>query len=161
MESRIALIGFGEAAGAFVGAMPDAARAFRAYDVKTDNSATRSAKLADYARHGIVAAASSAGALEGADLVLSLVTADQALLAAQGALWCHLTCVSPDTKRAAGVAIEQSSGRYVDVAVLAPVYPQRLAVPLLLRGPHAEAAAAQLRALGFSNVSTIAGGVGK
>lgn len=169
MENGIALIGFGEAAGAFVGAMPGAARSFRAYDLKTDNAATRSAKLADCARHGIAAAASSAEALDGAVLVLSLVTADQALLAAQagaaslapGALWCDMNSVAPDTKRAAALAIEQAGGRYVDVAVLAPVYPQQLAVPLLLSGSHAEAAAAQLRALGFSNVSTIAGGVGK
>jgi 3-hydroxyisobutyrate dehydrogenase-like beta-hydroxyacid dehydrogenase len=169
MESRIALIGFGEAAAAFVGAMPETARPFRAYDLKTDNAATRSAKLADYARHGTAAAATSAEALDGAGLVLSLVTADQALLAAQagaaslapGALWCDMNSVAPDTKRGAAAAVEQAGGRYVDVAVLAPVYPQRLAVPLLLSGPHAEAGAMQLRALGFTNVSIIAGEVGK
>lgn len=169
MESRIALIGFGEAAAAFVGAMPETARPFCAYDLKTDTLASRTAKLADYARHGVAAAENAAEALAGAAAVLSLVTADQALLAAQtgaaslapGALWCDMNSVAPDTKRAAAAAIEQAGGRYVDVAVLAPVHPQQLAVPLLLSGPHAEAGAAQLRALGFGNVSVIAGGVGK
>lgn len=165
MESSIAFIGFGEAAAAFVGGAPRPS----AYDVKTDAAATRAAKLADYARYGVVGAASAAEALRDADVVLCLVTADQALLAAQegaaklrpGALWLDMNSVAPDTKRAAAGAIEQAGGRYVDVAVLAPVHPQKLAVPLLISGPHAEAGAAQLRAIGFTNVRTIAGGVGK
>lgn len=169
MESGIALIGFGEAAVAFVGAMPGIARPFRAYDLKTDRAATRDAKLADYARYGVAAAETPAAALDGAAAVLSLVTADQALRAAQvaaaalapGALWCDMNSVAPETKRAAAAVIEHAGGRYVDVAVLAPVHPQRLAVPLLLSGPHAQAGAEQLRALGFSNVDIIAGGVGK
>ncbi len=165
MESSIAFIGFGEAATAFVGG---AARP-SAYDIKTDADATRAAKLADYARHDVAGAASAAEALRNADAVLSLVTADQALSAARdgagklrpGALWLDMNSVAPDTKRAAASAIEKAGGRYVDVAVLAPVHPQKLAVPLLVSGPHAEAGAAQLRAIGFTNVRTIAGGVGK
>lgn len=165
VESSIAFIGFGEAAAAFVGGAPRPS----VYDVKTDAAATRAAKLADYARYGVAGAASAAEALRDADAVLCLVTADQALSAAQegaaklrpGALWLDMNSVAPDTKRAAAGTIAQAGGRYVDVAVLAPVHPQKLAVPLLISGPHAEAGAAQLRAIGFTNVRTIAGGVGK
>jgi 3-hydroxyisobutyrate dehydrogenase-like beta-hydroxyacid dehydrogenase len=165
VESRIAFIGFGEAAAAFVGGSPRA----RAYDLKTDAPETRAAKLADYARAGVTGVSSAAEAVRDADAILSLVTADQALPAAQhaagllrsGALWLDMNSVAPDTKHAAAQAIEAAGGRYVDVAVLAPVHPQRRAVPLLVSGAHAEAAATQLRALGFTNVRTIAGGVGK
>jgi len=72
-----------------------------------------------------------------------------------------MNSVAPDTKRAAAQAIEAAGGGYVDVAVLAPVHPQRLAVPLLVSGPHADAGAAQLRSIGFTNIRIIAGEVGK
>ncbi|MDB5708201.1 MAG: hypothetical protein JWL96_271 [Sphingomonas bacterium] len=165
MESSIAFIGFGEAAAAFAGGTPGA----RAYDLKTDAAETRAAKLADYAKACVTGVASAAEAVRDANAVLSLVTADQALLAARqaagllrtGALWLDMNSVAPDTKRAAAQAVEAAGGRYVDVAVLAPVHPQRLAVPLLVSGPHAEAGSTQLRAIGFTNVRIVAGGVGK
>ncbi len=165
MESSVAFIGFGEAAAAFAGGSLRA----RAYDLKTDMVEMRTAKLADYARADVIGVSTAAEALRDADTVLSLVTADQALPAAQhaadllraGALWLDMNSVAPETKREAAQAVEAAGGRYVDVAVLAPVHPQRLGVPLLVSGPHAEAGAAQLRAMGFTNVSVIAGGVGK
>lgn len=165
MESSIAFIGFGEAAAAFAGGAPGA----RAYDMKTDAAQTRAAKLADYARADVIGVANTADAVRDADAVLSLVTADQALSAARhaagllraGTLWLDMNSVAPDTKRAAAQAIETAGGHYVDVAVLAPVHQLGLAAPLLVSGPHAEAGATQLRAIGFTNVRTIAGGVGK
>ena len=48
------------------------------------------------------------------------------------ALFCDLNSVAPQTKRAAAQAIEAAGGHYVDVAVMAPVDPARLTVPLLL-----------------------------
>ena len=130
----------------------------RAYDIKTDDPAAAVAKRADYARHGADGAATLAEALAGAELVLSLVTADQALAAAeaaaaclaQGALYCDFNSVAPATKQAAAKAIEAAGGRYADVAVMAPVHPKCLAVPLLVSGPHATAAVAALEAVGFS-----------
>ncbi len=89
----------------------------------------RAAKLDDFARAGIVACAdAAAAAIKGAGAVLSVVTADQALIAAQsaaavldtGALWLDMNSVAPDTKRAAAASIEAAGGRYVDVAVMAP-----------------------------------------
>ncbi len=140
----------------------------RGYDRKTDDTATRAAKLADFARHDVVARDTAAAALTGASAILSLVTADQALAAAaaaapyleRGALWLDMNSVAPDTKRAAAAAIEAYGGRYVDVAILAPVHPARLAVPLLLSGPHAAAGAATLAAFGFTDTRIVAGGIG-
>ncbi len=118
---------------------------------------------------GVTAASDPAGAVEGADVVLSLVTADSALPAAQdyaallraGALWCDMNSVAPQTKRAAAEAIEASGGHYVDVAVMAPVDPAARNVPLLLAGPHAAEGEAALRALGFANTRVVGDEVGR
>jgi 3-hydroxyisobutyrate dehydrogenase-like beta-hydroxyacid dehydrogenase len=165
--SRLAFLGFGEAAMAFA----PACRArldggLRAFDIKTDTPETEIAKKTDYDRYSIHGMASCADAMKEAELVLSLVTADQALIAAgeaaktlpPNALYCDMNSVSPDTKRAAAEIIEAAGGRYVDVAVMAPVHPKRENVPLLVSGPHAEAARTALRGAGFADI-TIAGDI--
>ena len=165
-RARLAFIGFGEAAQAFAKDMP---AALAAYDRKTDVAATREAKRADYARLGVAPCADNAAAIAGASLILSLVTAAQALAAARetaaaipaGALFCDMNSVAPDTKRAAALAIEAAGGRYVDVAVMAPVHPARRAVSLLVSGPHAEAGVEALRAAGFAKVRRVEGPVGR
>lgn len=170
MEKRIAFIGFGEAAMAFAEQWGDEGggpAGIAAFDIKTD-TADAEAKRADYRRHRVDGADDLAGALDGADLIMSLVTADQAVAAARaaaaallapGALYCDFNSIAPHSKRAAADAIGQAGGRYVDVAVMAPVRPARLAVPLLASGPHADEAARALAALGFSP-RAIGGAVG-
>ena len=68
---------------------------------------------------------------------------------------------APETKRAAAAAVEAAGGRYVDGAVMAPVQPAALAVPLLLSGPHASPAQAMLYALGFENSRVVGEDVGR
>lgn len=162
MTQKVASIGFGEAGQAF------ARPGDRAFDIKTTHAASRSAKQADYAAAQVVGCDTAAEALGDATVVLSLVTADQALLVAQdyapllapGALWLDMNSVAPGTKRAAAQAIEAAGGRYVDVAVMAPVDPARLAVPLLVSGPHAEAGAKALHDMGFTRVSIAGPNIG-
>lgn len=161
MRDRIALIGFGEAGYTFACAAGWGARA-SAFDIDP-------ARARIMAEVEIGTAAAPAEALDGAGLVLSLVTADAALAAARdcapflapGTLWCDMNSVAPETKRTAAAAVEQAGGRYVDVAVLAPVEPGRLAVPLLLSGGAAEMAETCLRAAGFTNLRVVGGEVGK
>lgn len=129
----------------------------RAYDIKTRDPASATSKHADYARLGVDGAPGPAEALAGARAVFSLVTADQAAAAARaaadhlapGALYLDGNSCAPDTKRAAARVIEAAGGRYVDLAIMAPVRPALLAVPLLVSGPHGEAARDLLRALGM------------
>ena len=153
---RIAFIGFGEAARAFLsGWAPERPEDFAAFDIKTASDATRGAMLEAYAQAGIRGCDTAADALNGVGAVFSVVTADQALIAAQqaapalgrGTLWFDCNSCAPDTKRAAAKLIEDAGGRYVDVAVMAPVHPKRHHVPLTISGPHAEAAGAVLKAL--------------
>ncbi|MET0179469.1 MAG: DUF1932 domain-containing protein [Novosphingobium sp.] len=161
MSAHVALIGFGEAGSTFARAGGWGERA-RAYDLLAPR---RSAA----AGMGVVAARTPGAALVGVPLVLSLVSADQAQAAtaayaghlAPGAIWCDMNSVAPQTKRAAAQAVEAAGGRYVDVAVLAPVDPARLAVPLLLAGAAAEEARQRLAALGFTNVRGVGAEVGR
>ncbi|TKD53025.1 NAD(P)-dependent oxidoreductase [Sphingomonas baiyangensis] len=154
MESGATFIGFGEAAMAF--ARPGG----RCYDLKFDDASLREGKRADCARAGVTACDTPADALRGARMILSLVTADHALVAARtaapaiepGALWLDMNSVAPDTKRAAAAAIGERA-RYVDVAVMAPVEPAGLTVPLLVSGPDVAAALDALAALGFTSVA--------
>lgn len=161
MTCEIALIGFGEAGSTFAHAA-----GWRDRACGWDLLPARRAAMAEL---GVTAADSAAAALAGAPLVLSLVTADAALPAAEsyaaslapGALWCDCNSVAPDTKRAAARAVEAAGGRYVDVAVLAPVNPAQMAVPLLLAGKAAADAETALRAAGFTNVRVVGDEVGR
>ncbi|HEY0624530.1 DUF1932 domain-containing protein [Sphingomonas sp.] len=162
VTGAVAFIGFGEAGQAF------ARRGDRAFDRKTTYPSARAAKLAEYEAGGVKGCETARAALADAAVVLSLVTADQALEAAQddaallepGALWLDMNSVAPGTKRAAAAAIEAAGGRYADVAVMAPVHPAGMAVPLLVAGPHAADAAAALAAIGFTNVEVTGPKVG-
>lgn len=163
MERTSALIGFGEAAMAFA---PSLRGVLRAYDIKTARPELAAAKRADYAAFDVTGCDSAAAALSDANGALSLVTADQALVAVEdaaispGALWFDMNSVAPDTKRAAAAVIDARGGRYVDVAIMSPVHPAGIRVPLLVAGPHAADGAAYLVAIGFANVRIVEGPVG-
>ena len=157
---RVALVGFGEAGESFARSPGWRAEA-RGWDILAERRAAMAAC-------GVETADDAADALADRAFLLSLVTADAALEAArgyapllpEGALWCDLNSVAPETKRAAAAAIEAVGGRYVDVAVMAPV-DKGMAVPLLVSGPHALAAQPLLEALGFSNVRVVGEEVGR
>lgn len=164
----IAFVGFGEAAMAFRSGWGDQAPSeIRAFDIKSLASPTARAMKDRYAAIGVAGADSLSAALEGASVAFSLVTADQALVAARqaaevlpkGLLWLDCNSCSPDTKRAAAEAIEGAGGAYVDVAVMAPVHPKKHHVPLLVSGPHAEMAEAILRSLDM-RPTIVGGGIG-
>ncbi len=152
---HIAFIGMGEAGTALVTGWGARAHTISAFDVKTDVQNTRSAMLAHYAELGVIGCDTEERALAGAKLVISVVTADQAVAAAKaaaphleiGAYFCDLNSCAPSSKRISANAVEQAGGRYVDVAVLSPVHPARNMVPLLLSGPHAKGVAPILEAL--------------
>ncbi|BBC71114.1 6-phosphogluconate dehydrogenase [Altererythrobacter sp. B11] len=158
---RVALIGFGEAGMTFARAGGWTGRA-SGWDIAPERRALMGGC-------GVEAGDDAAAALADADIVLCLVTADSALPAAQdyaallppGALWCDMNSVAPGTKREAAAAIEAAGGRYVDVAVMAPVDPVALGVPLLIAGPHARDAQQALAALGFAKSRVVGDEVGR
>ncbi len=159
---RIAFVGYGEAARAFLAGWrtePGFTTEVTAYDVKTDaaEASIRAAKLADYAADAVLAAATPHEAVAGADMVVSVVTADQAHAAAlsvagaltPGAVFLDCNSCAPQVKVQSSEKIAAAGGRYVDVAVMAPVHPRLHKTPLLICGPHAEAVAPALAGLGM------------
>lgn len=151
---RVAFVGFGEAGQAFCGGMQPADAT--AYDLKP--------MAARYAAAGVTGGTDPATALAGAGAVFCLVTADQALAAAEtcaphlppGAFWFDGNSCAPGTKRRAAAVIGAAGGRYVDMAIMAPVHPKRHRTPMLLGGPEAEAGAAVLAA--FDMAPRVVGG---
>lgn len=151
--SRIAFVGFGEAARAFLAGWrtrPGFAAEVVAYDIKTESTdpVVRAAKLADYAADGVQGAASAREAVAGADVVFSVVTADQAHAAAlsvldglaPGSFVFDCNSCAPQMKVKSAARVEAAGGRYVDVAVMSPVHPRLHRTPLLISGPNADAA---------------------
>lgn len=143
---QIAIIGLGEAGSALAqGWGPASAGKIRAYDIKSDDPATRSEITARCDALGVGCCDTLEDAIVGADLVFCTVTADQAVLAAragaatltQGTVWLDLNSCAPSSKRVSAGVIEAAGGRYVDVAVMSPVHPKLNMVPCLLSGPHA------------------------
>jgi 3-hydroxyisobutyrate dehydrogenase-like beta-hydroxyacid dehydrogenase len=154
----LGFLGFGEAAQALVQGWDRADNTgIAVYDIKTDGPSNeiRASKIAEYQRFGITGCETAAEALRGKAVVFSLVTADQAHIAAQnaaaalapGALFLDCNSCAPETKRRSAAVIDGAGGRYVDVAVMAPVHPALHKVPLLVSGPHAAAALAAFDAL--------------
>ncbi|MEM0978239.1 MAG: DUF1932 domain-containing protein [Pseudomonadota bacterium] len=151
-----AFIGFGEAGTAFVTNWSEAAKAStRGFDIKSKRPGVLTER---YDSFGVRECFSSEEAVRDADVVFSLVTADQAATAAQeaassvqaGMLFLDCNSCSPGTKRSNRDVIERAGARYVDVAVMAPVHPALNKVPLHLSGPHADAAAQVLSDLGMT-----------
>ncbi len=159
----IAFIGFSEAARAFLDGWrtnPGFKARISAYDIKTDSPdpEVRAAKRADYAAAKVIGASDAPEAVVGAEAVFSVVTADQAHEAAlaalpglmKGALFFDCDSCAPQTKTRTAAEVDAAGGRYVDVAVMAPVHPRLHRTPLLISGPHAKAAVPALAALGMS-----------
>ncbi|CAI1503454.1 DUF1932 domain-containing protein [Serratia ficaria] len=150
----VTLIGFGEVGGILAQELRAQHLAVCAYDSQPSIAMAQKA-----AACGTRLASSLPQALEGAELVFSAVTAANALAVAQrcapllraGQTWLDLNSVAPNTKRAAAEAVTAGGAGYIDVAVMAPVPPQRLKTPLLLGGADAAEIGARLNALGFNS----------
>lgn len=161
MRGTIALIGFGEAGSTFA-----RAAAWGSQAAAFDMAAARRPVIDELS---VTSCDGATQALSGASLVLSLVTADQALhvarecagLIAPEALFCDMNSVAPGTKREAARAFAEAGTRYVDVAVMAPVNPARMAVPLNISGPDAAEAESLLRDVGFTKTAVVGDAIGR
>ena len=99
-----------------------------------------------------------------ADWIISAVTADQSLLAAesiakhimQGQVYFDINSVSPARKKATAALVAAKGADYIDMAVMAPVIPKGHATPTLIAGETASQISETLATLGFDfrNVGT-------
>ncbi|WP_238474049.1 NAD(P)-dependent oxidoreductase [Altericroceibacterium spongiae] len=157
----MALIGFGEAGSTFARAA-SWGKTTTAFDINDSRQQIMR-------ESGVTPCDSAESALYNADMVLSLVTADSAPLVAKdyagflkkNALWCDMNSIAPQTKQSNAQRVNAAGGRYIDVAVMAPVDPTALDVPLLIAGPNAAEAEQNLNALGFKKTRIVGEQIGR
>ena len=154
---NVALIGYGEVGRILGEDLRAVGHTVTTFDVKLRTAAGVPVR-AHAGVHGVTLAASHAGAVGQAEVVVSAVTASQTVAAAEacaralpaGAFFLDVNSASPGAKIAAAEQVSRGGGRYVEGAVMTAVLPYRIKVPLLLGGPHADEIQPALDALGFS-----------
>jgi 3-hydroxyisobutyrate dehydrogenase-like beta-hydroxyacid dehydrogenase len=154
---HVALVGYGEVGRILAEDLRKAGIKVSACDVKIGTQAE--GPLREHASaHGVELVAAHADLAKRADLIVSAVTASQAVPVAQacapglraGTWLLDFNSASPGAKQRAAALIEGAGGRYVEGAVMTSVPPYRIKVPLLLGGPRAAELQALLGALGFA-----------
>jgi 3-hydroxyisobutyrate dehydrogenase-like beta-hydroxyacid dehydrogenase len=151
----VAVLGLGEAGSAISRDVAAAGVTVRGYDPV--------AEVPD----GIVATGSDADACAGADLVLSLTTAEEAEAAlraslpglSRGVLFADLNTSSAELKQRLAAIAERQGIAFADVAMMAPVPGRGIRTPMLVSGDAAAAVAAALTSLG-GNAEAIGGPAG-
>lgn len=155
---HVGLVGYGEVGRILAEDLATQGVTVSAYDVKLGTPAA--AALVDHAVvHGVKLAASHADLAARADLLVSAVTASQAVPVAkscasairQGTWFLDFNSASPGAKQRAAKLIDGAHGRYVEGAVMTSIPPYRIKVPLLLGGPSAAELSPLINALGFAS----------
>lgn len=106
---------------------------------------------------GVRVADSTADACRRADIVISAVTADSAIQAAEQAaphlkptqIYVDLNSISPATKMQVGEQVRQGGASFVEFAVMAPVGGPGIEVPILSGGEKAREVSCLLNELGM------------
>src|ERR1035438_6638251 len=142
-DPRIGFIGFGEAGFHIAGGLRGAGIAeIAAFDINIDTPGLGEKIRQRAAETSTRLAASNAELTGAADIVISTVTANQALDAARqtapglgpGQLYADLNSVSPALKQSIDRVISSTGARFVEVAVMAPAPPYGHKVPMLVGG---------------------------
>lgn len=149
---RIAVLGLGEAGAAIAADLARAGAPVGGFDPSV------------LAPEGVEQRDGDADAVRDADLVISLVTAEEAegalveaLPAARpGTLWADLNTAAPSLKADLAASAEAASVDFCDVALMSPVPGRGLSTPMLASGPGAERFARHLGPLG-AHVETVPG----
>jgi 3-hydroxyisobutyrate dehydrogenase-like beta-hydroxyacid dehydrogenase len=156
MQWHVGLVGYGEVGRILAEDLRAKGQRVSAYDLKLGSAAE--APLRAHAQQFEVALAGSHAELAArADLIVSAVTASQAVPVAQacapavrrGAWFLDFNSASPGAKRRAAALIDGAGGTYVEGAVMTSIPPYRIKVPLLLGGSRAVELAPLLGMLGF------------
>jgi 3-hydroxyisobutyrate dehydrogenase-like beta-hydroxyacid dehydrogenase len=158
---KFALIGFGEAGSILGEDLAAAGRDVAMYDILLDTPGSREPMLEKARRAHVRAAATFEDAVAGMQVVISAVTASSSAdVAAKAAKSLHadqvlldINSVSPARKLSNAALVEAAGADYVEAAVMAPVPPQRLRVPMLLGGRRASALAGELRSVGMNTTA--------
>lgn len=155
----IGLVGYGEVGKILCAALVQQRVAWvGAWDILFLGAAEGPTMRAHAERARVEPSSSLAALLERADVVISAVTASQAVVVATeaarsircGTWFVDLNSASPGAKAEMSEIIDGAGGRFVESAVMTSVPPYGIKVPMLLGGRDAEALCALLAPLGFS-----------
>jgi len=148
MIERLGFVGFGEAAFHLAKGLREAGvkRTF-AYDVHTHTPRLGETIQARAQETRTELVEFSAALASSADVIISAVTADQAVPAAEQTapyltaqhIYADLNSVSPRTKQTVEERISRSGARFVEIAVMGPIPPLLQKTPMLLGGSAAPA----------------------
>jgi 3-hydroxyisobutyrate dehydrogenase-like beta-hydroxyacid dehydrogenase len=155
---HVALIGYGEVGKILAEDLRAQGVVVTAFDLKL-NGELGEAMRAHALEYGVALAESHAAAVRGAELVVSAVTASQAVPVAQAcaaglapdAYFLDFNSASPGAKMRAAEFVNAVGARYVEGAVMTSIPPYRIEVPLLLGGPDAAALEPLINAIGFKS----------
>jgi 3-hydroxyisobutyrate dehydrogenase-like beta-hydroxyacid dehydrogenase len=139
--ASIGILGLGEAGGAIAGDLRAAGASVRGYDPDPDTHPD---------------APDTETAVAGADLVLSLTTAAEALAAAraaapalrEGQVYADANTSGAALKRRVAAVVEPTGAAFADIALMAPVPGRGVRVPVMISGAGATTAAEILRPFG-------------
>jgi 3-hydroxyisobutyrate dehydrogenase-like beta-hydroxyacid dehydrogenase len=144
---RIGFVGFGEAGFHIAGGLRKAGvEQISAWDIHS-RTPDLGEKIGQRAQETCTRLVDSNGELTAlSDIVLSVVTSDQALTAAQqtapglgpGHLYADLNSVSPSLKQSIDGVISATGARFVEVAVMSPIPPYAHRAPMLVGGAGGE-----------------------
>ena len=153
---RVGLIGYGEVGRILAEDLRTQGLAVSAYDLKLGTTADAAIR-AHAVQNGVTLAGSHAVLASQTDLIISAVTASQAVPVAEacasavrpGAFFLDFNSASPGAKTRAAGLVDAGGGRYVEAAVMTAISTYRIRVPLLLGGASAAALQPLLVTLGF------------
>lgn len=132
----VAVLGLGEAGGEIARDLLAAGADVRAFDPRADRPAPA----------GATGCNSEADAAAGADVVLSVNSAHDAVTALRrgigalggGAVWADLNTASPRTKRELAAIADDGGRLFCDVAMMSPVPGRGVRTPMLVSGPGSQ-----------------------
>ncbi|WP_096704546.1 DUF1932 domain-containing protein [Magnetospirillum sp. 15-1] len=156
-DPTIGLIGYGEVGRILAEDLRAQGVRVAAHDIKLGGP--NEGELVDHAaRFGVELVSGHAALAALSDLVISAVTASQAVTVAEacapglraGTYVLDFNSASPKAKTEAAALVNAAGGRFVEGAVMTSVPPYRIKVPLLLGGPDAAGLEPLLNGLGFA-----------
>jgi 3-hydroxyisobutyrate dehydrogenase-like beta-hydroxyacid dehydrogenase len=158
-RQSIGLVGYGEVGKILAAALVRRDVAWvGTWDILLPDPASGPAMRAHAAQARVHAASSLADLLERAEVVISAVTASQAVAVAReavpairpGTWFVDLNSASPGAKREMSALVDGAGGRFVESAVMTSVPPYGIRVPMLLGGARAAGLRDLLAPIGFA-----------
>jgi 3-hydroxyisobutyrate dehydrogenase-like beta-hydroxyacid dehydrogenase len=141
---RIGFVGFGEAGYHIAAGLRDSGlRGIIAFDIHSNTPGLCEKIRGRAEASGTRVVESNAELTAGSDILISTVTANQALAAAEqngpglhaGQLYADLNSISPVLKQSIERVVSATGADFVEVAVMAPAPPYGHRVPMLVGGP--------------------------